>query len=140
MNEKYINVSQDAIKSSELDLDFNSEDFNRLFYDSIIIKATHFHSHIDHVDNLYFEILLGYFDKVIALDFIEVIEIESASTLGYFPEIREINITYCKNRSLMQCEFIPMWGDKSIKFYYGSLKMISHLISNKKIKLSLGNV
>ena len=139
---KYIDIKKNALKVVELNIEFDSDDFARLFYDSIIINSMHTRNSIgvNCKDKIYFEILLQYFDEVIALDFDGVTEVESESSLSIFPEIRSINISLSEKEKGMKCKFTPMWSDKTIQFYFDNVKMVSYLIDEIERGEVLGTI
>ena len=135
-----IDIKKNALKVVELNIDF--DDFDRLFYDSIIINSMHTHNSIglNCKDKIYFEILLQFFDEVITLDFEGVTEIKSESSLSIFPEIRSINISLSEKEKVMKCKFTPMWSDKTIQFYFDNVKMVSYLIDEIERGKVLGTI
>ena len=118
---EYIDVTSDSFEIKQIIYD--SRKTTEMFYDSVIIKSTHIRRVKNSLDNLFFELLLQFHDKVIMLNFYEVSDIISTSTLSCFPEIREIKIVHKNNFST--CEFIPMWSNKSINFKFNDFKMKS---------------
>ncbi len=116
------------INSKVVQYNYDSDEYTRKYYDSYIVKSSHYSDVLGNYESIEFEILNEFFDEISIFNFENVSDVIAKNSLTIFPEIRLIEIIKIKD-SLNKCIFVPMWSNCKIEFNF-----IKVTITQNKLK------